>query len=277
MRFSLLLIALFCAGTSAQPPRPKPKSELPTGGKIETSQPAMEVDENGFPVVKSKKPKKSSTRSDPAESIDVDAANLPVNENGEARTYGPNLDPIVKRLRKGKASERYKAAAELGALGSTAAAAARPLCDAVGEPNEGVARAALAALETVRPDLHKHIAPMMLDGNVIQRGGGAYGLKAMGPAARPATGLLLNRLTFCERTKAISGNYDEYPDSYYDAVSVVALGDPQAVAFFKTWSKSTHVGNRERSMGIHYLVSWAGLDSEHRKEIVKLVMGRHRR
>ena len=177
MRFSLLLFPFLCAPIAAQTPLPKPKSELPSGGKIETSQPAMEVDEYGFPLVKSKKKaKKSQSNAGSGDTADLDAANLPVNEKGEANSYGAGLDPIVRRLRFGKAAERFKAATELGAMGEKAIPASRPLCDAVGEANDGVARAALAALELVRPDLHKHVSPMVLDGNYKLRYSGADAL-----------------------------------------------------------------------------------------------------
>ena len=94
----------------------------------------------------------------------------------------------------------------------------------------------------------------------------------MGPSARPATGLLLKRLATYQERKVNDNYHHESPYNYYNAISSVALGDPQAIAFFKNWARPTFGGTSERSMGIRYLVSWAGLKSERRQEIAKLVL-----
>src|SRR5688572_21635593 len=73
----------------------------------------------------------------------------------------PKLLALVKKLKDTKAKVRLEAIEDISKMGEEAAAAAKPLCDAMLDRSPQVAVAALKAIENVRPDLYKPLSAVI--------------------------------------------------------------------------------------------------------------------
>jgi len=116
-------------------------------------------------------------------------------DNKEARE-------LVKALKAAKPIDRIKAAQELGKLGKRAKDAATPLCLAVVDPDPGVRRAALDALETVAPELQELVITLAMDGASLAV---CEKIRGMGEAGVPAARLIREQVRLTSAA-AISDN-----------------------------------------------------------------------
>lgn len=194
--------------------------------------------------------------------------------------------PLVKQLKDKDAKVRLKAAVEISEKGEAAASTATALCDAIMDISPRVAEAALVSMEKIRPDLYRHLSPMILDKDRYKQFQAIAGLGLLGEKAMPAKKLLLNRL----RTETVTlqsigdrfgtstqvGGVD--PRRHDSAVLVIMSAieqmDPDNADVHKVRKSLASAGNKvdaSRLEAIDSLIRWAGDDEKRRKEVLPII------
>ncbi len=97
---------------------------------------------------------------------------------------------LARGLKAARPAARVKAAEALGKLGKKAAGAAAALCLAAADPDEDVRHAALEALESVAPDIQKHVVTLAVDENINRQVDAAAALLDLGQKGAPAASLV---------------------------------------------------------------------------------------
>jgi len=160
---------------------------------------------------------------------------------GEPAKEDSRLASLEKRLKGKNINDRVKAAQEIGELGDDGKPLAKALCAAATDPSPKVAEAALAALEKVRPDLHKPVAIIATYNqiNPTERVLHAIGdITKMGQDAAPAAPTILSCIRFGiallnqpSLDVGPSGRHGE--ELIYPCLEAMLAIDPDNVAFTK--------------------------------------------
>jgi HEAT repeat protein len=146
-----------------------------------------------------------------------------------------DIGPLIKALRGSHDRPKVKAAEKLGRMGRKAVPATEALCQAAGDESAHVRDAALSALETVAPRLHKHVAALVIDENPANCLAAVKALAAMGQDARPAAGLVAAQTgKLLDRTETPAGSFDAPTERLLSAevacLATLAPEDPAARA-----------------------------------------------
>jgi hypothetical protein len=180
-----------------------------------------------------------------------------------------NLARVAKNLKSKDPKVRLKAAEECGSLGEAAAPLSKELCDVVLDPNQQVALAAFTALESVRPDLYKPLALLLIDKDRYNREAGAMRLGKLGEDGKPATAILVNVLK-----QSVSVQVPQLMPvdlQVYAALGKIGADDPDTVKAMKLLAGPANSSTRHRYQAIGFLAQWADKDEERRKEVLPLV------
>lgn len=180
-----------------------------------------------------------------------------------------NLARVAKNLRSKDPKVRLKAAEECGSLGEAAALLSKELCDVVLDPNQQVALAAFTALESVRPDLYKPLALLLIDKADYNREVGAEKLGKLGVDGKPAAAILVNVLR-----QSVSAQYPQVTRvdlQVYAALRKIGADDPDTIKAMKLLAGPANSSTRHRYQAIGFLAQWAGNEEERRTELLPLV------
>ena len=191
--------------------------------------------------------------------------------NSGTEIQDPKVAARAKSLKARDPKARAKAATDLGAMGETAAEAARPLCDATLDPFPAVARASLLALEQVRPDLYKPVSDLVLDrdGGVHLRAIVAIG--GLGEAGQPAVGLVIAKAN-AELTRARRNNAFSLPATAaaLTAIRQMRLADDEAGRYLRSLTAPGLPVNLRLEAG-RMLCDWCGDDADRRTAVFPLL------
>ncbi len=96
------------------------------------------------------------------------------------------VQTLARGLKAASPADRIKSARTLGKLGMKARPAAGALCLAVADPEESVRHAALEALETVAPEIHRHVVTLAVDEDTDRHLQASASLLELGEKGTPA-------------------------------------------------------------------------------------------
>lgn len=222
--------------------------------------------------------------------------NPPKKEEPRSRpeaTVPEGLLELVGRLREGTAEDRAAAAAELASLGERAAPAASALCRAATDRSETVSRAALRALEKVRPDLHRSVFVLLIDDQASNHTQALVQLGAMGNRAKPAVSVVQHQIQKCltqlqtQQGRWTASTFAAVIIDNMDALVRVAPEDPEVVKTICNLSRARTpqvVVNRQRpgfqvqatetpfrQEGVYLLGELAATQPAHREQILPVL------
>jgi HEAT repeat protein len=130
---------------------------------------------------------------------------------------------LTKQLKDKDPRKRADAAEELGRLGTAARDAARPLCELCSDGSTRAARAAIDAIEKIRPDLHRHLVAVVVEQDDRRRDVAFSALAALKDEANPATPLVLRYVRVKAAQFAAS---DSCPAGAFTCLTAIAADDP---------------------------------------------------
>lgn len=187
------------------------------------------------------------------------------------------LDRLAKNLKSKDAKVRLKAIESISSMGEKADSLAKNLCEIIAsDRNAKVAKAALSAVESVRPDLYKPLSDYVLDFDVEVRNKALESLAGMGDKGAPLLPILYAntkrisdeknkssflKVTFDERVKLLS------------AIKRIAPDDPVYWKYQRSFasSKKNSIGYAHKHDAIDEMVAWAGDNQNRRKEVISLL------
>lgn len=197
-------------------------------------------------------------------------------------------------LKSRAAKVRLAAIEEIGRLGEKGKPFAGALCDALLDPDPKCAKAALLALEGVRPDLYAPLVKIVVDPLESAKIAGVRELGELRKEARPAIKVLVNGIRqhiTINVPPPESSSSRTVPAAIYEAIKYIqpddeetlklieALASPGGVAkvMLKLGKKpSADAGPptaaspilQHRAAALACLVEWAGTDDDERKKVV---------
>ena len=174
---------------------------------------------------------------------------------------------LVKELKAKKPDDRIKAIESLAEMGDKATGAAKSLCDVlVLESNGKVSLAALAAIEKIRPDLHKPLSDYLLDKNPHVREAAIKTMTDMGHKAAPIAGILIARIQ-----NAPKGKSDTNKSMMFKDLAKIKPDDSISIQFYKNVASPGTANSGHRAIALRFLEDWAFADEERKKEVVPLI------
>ena len=196
----------------------------------------------------------------------------------------PELAKLAKNLKSHDPKVRLKAVESAGKLGDAAKPVTTELCDLIQDANGPVAAAALVALETVRPDLYKPLAKVVLDRDEKVQLLGLQQLTALGRQASPTARLLHSGLR--RRLDESTASPYALSPQIYEALKAMGADDAETLSLMRAIAtpggvktilggfgkKPTASANHHRYAALDYLASWAGKDEIRRRAVIPLVV-----
>lgn len=194
------------------------------------------------------------------------------------------LAKLAKNLKARDPKTRLKAIEDAGKMGDGAKSLATELCDLILDANGACSTAALVALETVRPDLYKPLAKLLLDKNERVKLIGIQELTALGKRALPTVRVLLN---------VLRQNLNEHPQSQYalspqvfEALKAMPADDAETLNLMRSIAtpggiktilagfgkKPSSSANAQRHAALDYLALWAGTTELRQRAIIPLLV-----
>lgn len=181
-----------------------------------------------------------------------------------------DIEALAKDLKSKNVKVRAAAAQSLASKGE---GAARPLCDALFDPDRRVATIALTSLEKVRPDVYKFVSVLFLDQKTDNHVKAIEGIGSLGPKGAPAVGVLASKVRVELGKAATKGGprvLYEVMDGAVAALGRIGLDDREANQLVRAVCVST-ARWQSRLLAAKELVKWAGADDGRRREVLPVV------
>jgi HEAT repeat protein len=105
------------------------------------------------------------------------------------------IDPLISGLRSGNNTSKAKALEKLKDLGPKAIGASESIINCLGSPSNLIRGSALAALESVNPELSGPVVTILVDDDSRMRTKAVHQIQAMAEKGKPAASLLVYILT----------------------------------------------------------------------------------
>lgn len=179
---------------------------------------------------------------------------------------GDNKEAIARLAKDFKSSVPRGKLIIIEKLAELGEGAARPLCDAMLDKDDKVAKAALVALEKAHPALYKPVVKLVIDDQKKIRAKALEEFSAMGADALPALGLLVARTRTALAEAKKDQQFVEVVKAYGKTLSVIGPEERETVEVFKDTMESPVV--QIRDAGLQWLVAWAGDSEARRKEVL---------